>query len=168
MPDTSSGKIFEDKIQQDLISQGFQITNIIRTASNNKIINRNKPYTTIYGHKGKTEFYLQDGAREIRIECKFQDVAGSKIEALPYLYLNAVESFPEDEIILLFAGNYYEAQKPNNYSVRKQSQWGCTDWLRKACDEGLYLPQNSKKVIKFMFYPEFETWCKNGMPKLTR
>ncbi|MFM6944984.1 MAG: PD-(D/E)XK nuclease superfamily protein [Bacteroidota bacterium] len=166
MPDTSSGQVFENKVLNALKSQGFCLSGEHERFASNKIIITNKPYTTIYGHQGKTEFYLQEGNREIRIECKYQDVAGSKIEALPYLYLNSVESFPEKEIILLFGGNFFEANKPDNYIKRRQSQWGCTDWLRKACDSRLYLPDNSEKVIKFMFYSEFNKWILDGMPKL--
>ena len=168
MPDTSSGAIFEDLVYNDLVAKGFVESNTRLASNYNKILIKHIPYKTIYGHKGKTEFLIIDSDRSIRIECKHQDVAGSKIEALPYLYLNAVECFPEDEIILLFSGKFYEAPKPDNYSVKRQSQWGCTDWLRNACDSGLYLPEGSKKIIKFMFYPEFKNWLNSGIPYLTR
>ncbi len=169
MPDTSNGKDFENLVEADLLKLGYVDVTNVRVAGNaQKRLIKQVPYRTIYGHMGKTEIVIEDNSRTIRIECKHQNGAGSKIESLPYLYLNAVNSFPENEIILLFAGNFYEAPKPANYPIKRQSQWGCTDWLRSACECGLYLPKGSKKVIKFMFYPEFKKWIDDGMPYLTR
>jgi hypothetical protein len=40
----------------------------------------------------------------VRIECKWQQSAGSVDEKLPYLYLNAIESMPEDHVIIVYGG----------------------------------------------------------------
>ena len=51
-----------------------------------ELLLRNVPYQTIYGHPGKTEFVLRSARfhLDIRIECKWQQSAGSVDEKFPY------------------------------------------------------------------------------------
>ncbi len=67
----------------------------------------NVPFTTIYQHGGNTEFRLisERYNMDIRIECKWQQVAGSVDEKLPYLYLNCIEAMPEKHIIIIIDGD---------------------------------------------------------------
>ena len=64
------------------------------------------PYTTLYDGRGYTEFLLisQIFNLEIRIECKWQQTAGSIDEKLPHVYLSAVNAVPENNVIILIDG----------------------------------------------------------------
>jgi hypothetical protein len=81
--------------------------------------NQRAPYTTLYGSEGTTEFMIRaenaehtpefpienaPGQLVCRIECKWQQTAGSVDEKFPYLYLSCVEAMPEKNIIILHGG----------------------------------------------------------------
>ena len=55
----------------------------------------------------------------IRIECKYQQSAGSVDEKLPYLFMNFTQSIPEEEAIIVIEGNGFKV--------------GAKEWLRKKC-----------------------------------
>jgi SepF-like predicted cell division protein (DUF552 family) len=78
-----------------------------------------------------------------RIECKWQQTAGSVDEKLPYLYLNTIEAMPEDQIMIIIDGAGWKK--------------GAVDWLRRAVNEKKYTTQinNHKKIrniYKYMLY----------------
>ncbi len=89
----------EVAVKTVLSGKGFQIVNYRvwekDTANYRKeLLLENVPFKTIYEHKGNTEFLLHSDKYNlhIRIECKWQQVAGSVDEKLPYLYLNSIEA----------------------------------------------------------------------------
>lgn len=106
----------------------------------------NVPYETIYGHQGKTEFKIQSQRYgEYRIECKWQQSAGSVDEKFPYLYLNCIEKMPEANIIIIIDG---QGAKP-----------GAVTWLRRAAELKLYTNEhNRNKNIQVMSLAEFMIW----------
>lgn len=79
----------------------------------------NMPFTTIYEHGGNTEFRLisQRYKMDIRIEYKWQQVAGSVDKKLPYLYLNCIEAMPENHIIIIIRRGWLE--KGRDYVVKE-------------------------------------------------
>lgn len=106
------------------------------------------PYTSIYGHSGKTEFLaLSDRlGLKMRIECKWQQANGSVDEKLPYLYLNCLEAMPEDQIMIVIDG---EGFKP-----------GAKAWLRAAVEEKRYrTPASAHKSIEVVGLAELITWA---------
>lgn len=117
-------------------------------AYSREILLRNVPYETIYGHRGNTEFLLlsERYKLEVRIECKWQQSAGSVDEKFPYLYLNCVEKMPEKEIIIVVDGG---GAKP-----------GAVQWLKNVCENARYAP-NSPKMISVMNLTEFLIWTNN-------
>ena len=115
-----------------------------------ELLIKNVPYTTLYGSKGKTEFLLKSKKYdlEVRIECKWQQSAGSVDEKLPHLYLSAVNAMPEDNVIILIDGNGFRA--------------GAIAWLRNAVKNRLYIPEEKKqKNVMVMNATEFMTWANN-------
>ncbi|RIV18187.1 4-diphosphocytidyl-2C-methyl-D-erythritol kinase [Alicyclobacillaceae bacterium I2511] len=112
-----------------------------------EILLRNVPYTTIYGHQGKTEFLLQseEYGLQIRIECKWQQSSGSVDEKFPYLYLNCVETMPEQTIFILVDGG--------------GAKQGAVDWLRRAASQRMYLAPESEKQIRVLSLGEFIGWA---------
>ncbi len=149
----ASGNTLERAVQSVFQSKGFTIINY-RTWANAKarygeeLLLLNAPYTSIYGHQGRTEF-LATSVRysfEIRIECKWQQSNGSVDEKLPYLYLNAIEAMPENHIVIVIDGNGF---KP-----------GAVSWLRRAVKERVYTyKDNDNKLIEVLNLREFFTWA---------
>ena len=148
-----TGSQLETAIMTVLINKGFNVVSFKdwekdQQAYGSELLLRNVPFETIYGHRGKTEFLLksQKHQRSIRIECKWQQVAGSVDEKLPYLYLNAVEKMPEREIILLIDGPGWKS--------------GALEWIRKAIRDFKYADVfNHGKQIHLFNLSEFFAWA---------
>ncbi len=148
----SSGNTLEQTIVATLTSKGFPVAlyrewSIAPATYPTNILLRNVPYETIYGHRGNTEFLLLSERYNlaIRIECKWQQSAGSVDEKFPYLYLNCVERMPEQQIIIVVDGGGAKA--------------GAVDWLRRACTNRLYLAPHDPKTITMMSLVEFLMWA---------
>jgi hypothetical protein len=148
----SSGNTLEKTIIATLASKGFAVANYRQWAKNpatygTEILLCNVPFETIYGHPGNTEFLLRSAryALEIRIECKWQQSAGSVDEKFPYLYLNCVEQMPEQQILIVVDGGGAKA--------------GAVAWLRRACANRLYLAPDNPKTITLMTLVDFLVWA---------
>lgn len=77
---------------------------------------------------------------------KWQQSGGSVDEKLPYLYLNAIEKMPEDEIIILIDGEGWKK--------------GGIQWLRDAVLQKKYSkPETREKNIHVFNLAEFVTWA---------
>ncbi len=145
----SSGNTLEMTVATILISKGFE--NVVYgewlknpTQYSEELILKNVPYQTIYGHKGTTEFLLKSRKHQLetRIECKWQQSAGSVDEKIPYLYLNCVLQVPEEQIIIVLDGN--------------GAKEGAVNWLKEACYKRLL---DTKKEIQVMSLVDFMGWA---------
>lgn len=115
-----------------------------------ELLLKNVPFETIYKHKGNTEFLLLSKKHKlkIRIECKWQQVAGSVDEKLPYLYLNSIEAMPEKNIMLLIDGDGWKK--------------GAKEWLKTAVNDKKYTSKkNTNKNIMVFSLADFFTWANN-------
>lgn len=147
----STGSVLEQTIISILRAKGFELVKF-RVWDRNKdnygeeLLLENVPYESIYGHKGNTEFLLKSKKYnlKIRIECKWQQSAGSVDEKFPYLYLNCVESMPENHIIIIVDGGGYKE--------------GALEWLKNSAKIGKYQGANCKN-IEVMRLIEFITWA---------
>ena len=113
-----------------------------------ELLLENVPFTTVYNHNGNTEFLLisEKFNLKIRIECKWQQVAGSVDEKLPYLYLNTIEAMPEDTIMILIDGNGWKT--------------GAIKWLKGAVNQKKYTSEENKhKEILVFSLADFFTWA---------
>jgi len=150
-----SGSVLEGIVKGALTPHGFEIVqhrDLDKLPEDNmdELLIQNAPYTTLYGSRGKTEFLLRSKkyGLNVRIECKWQQSAGSVDEKLPHLYLSAIDAIPEDDVIILIDGNGFRQ--------------GALDWLRNAVDNKLYMPADKKhKNIMMMNATDFLTWANN-------
>ena len=146
------GNILEQQVRQAFASHGFreltfpEYEKLVSGATLPgvplpDVLVRRVPYTSIYGHRGVTEFLAVSPSRSlaVRIECKWQQSQGSVDEKFPYLYLNCIQAMPEEEIILLIDGNGY---KP-----------GALAWLKQAA------ASQDAKVIHVFNLVEFLVWA---------
>nr|QUV75658.1 hypothetical protein [Caulerpa lentillifera] len=147
----SSGNVLEQNVVSTFKAKGFEVVKYKFWDKNKyggELLLENVPFESIYGHKGYTEFLLksQKYNLEIRIECKWQQSAGSVDEKFPYLYLNCVESILEKDIIIIIDGGGYKE--------------GALKWIKEATRRRKYQNSN-KKNIQVMNIVEFMTWANN-------
>lgn len=136
----SSGNVLEQTVALTLKAKDFEVLKYRDWEKNKELYGKellleNVPFETIYGHKGNTEFLLKSELYdlEIRIECKWQQSAGSVDEKFPYLYLNCIDTMPEKDIIIIIDGGGYKE--------------GALAWLKNAADNHLYQTKE-KKISK--------------------
>ncbi|MEJ2373392.1 PD-(D/E)XK nuclease superfamily protein [Sulfurimonas sp.] len=146
----SSGNVLEQAVVSTFKTKGFEVVKYREWEKHperysNELLLENVPFETIYGHNGNTEFLLksQEYDLEIRIECKWQQSAGSVDEKFPYLYLNCVHAMPEKDIIIIVEGGGYKE--------------GALQWLKNAAEQGLY-QESERKNIQVVSLVEFLTW----------
>lgn len=151
------GKILEDMIEPLFRANGFEIVPYAKWVKDpgkygDELLLKGVPYTTIYGHQGKNEFLIRSKKCElnVRIECKWQQSAGSVDEKYPYLYLNCIDAIPESNIIIVYGGGGMKA--------------GALAWLKSACDNHLYQDDpGQKKEIQVLAIEEFMLWANNTL-----
>jgi len=152
---TASGNLLEQTVKTVCKQKGFTILKYSDWKQNPEkysaeLLLTNVPYETIYKHAGKTEFLLKSAryGLEIRIECKWQQVAGSVDEKLPYLYLNSLEAMPEKHIVVVIDGKGWKK--------------GAIPWLKEAAAKRKYTtPATADKKIEVLSLAEFMTWANN-------
>lgn len=150
-----TGTQLERAVQNVLIEKGFEIVMYRAWIKNTKkygkeLLLKNVPFTTIYNHSGNTEFLLisEKYDLKIRIECKWQQSAGSVDEKLPYLYLNTIEAMPENDIMILIDGDGFKA--------------GAKTWLRNAAKNKIYTNEKNRETNVIVYsLTEFFTWANN-------
>ncbi len=150
---TRSGNVLEKTVKAVLSTNGFEIAKYRDWNKNpdkfgTELLLTNVPFETIYKHRGKTEFLLRSKKHklEIRIECKWQQGAGSVDEKLPYLYLNSIEAMPEKHIVVIIDGKGWKA--------------GAIPWLKEAAANKKYTtPTSTQKKIEILSLAEFMTWA---------
>lgn len=110
------GKRLENEVEMELLKYNIPSINFKQwitdatsiAGTNNGLLLKNVPYTTIYGSNGYGEFVLtRDKYKDIRIECRTQHVPGSVDEKLPYLFETAL-AFEERIVLLVLEGNGYK------------------------------------------------------------
>jgi hypothetical protein len=154
-----TGNQLEVAVKTVLTGKGFELINYRDWEKNkekygDELLLENVPFTTIYEHKGNTEFLLisRKYNLQIRIECKWQQVSGSVDEKLPYLYLNTIEAMPENSIMILIDGAGWKA--------------GAIKWLKDAIKQKKYTTEtNMQKKIMIFNLTEFFTWANKTFNK---
>lgn len=149
----NSGNNLEQAVRTVFQNKGFEIVTYREWEKrpdkySTELLLVNAPYTTIYDHSGRTEFLAKSKKYnfEIRIECKWQQSQGSVDEKLPYLYLNCIESMPENHIVIIIDGKGFKE--------------GAVEWLRNAVEQKKYTNSvSSAKVIEVFDLTEFFTWA---------
>ena len=146
------GRMLENIIRHTLEAKGLETVGYAawkrdQAAFGGELLITNAPFTTIYGHRGRTEFLLVSERHDlrIRIEAKWQQVGGSTDEKLAYLYLNAIEAMPEPHVIIVIDGGGWRPQ--------------AVEWLRHAAQSKAYTgPGNHNKTVDVMSLSQFIAW----------
>ena len=149
-----NGKVFEEMMIPIFKSNGFEIFTESQVKKSkkiqkhltkiNKYVIKNASYITIYNEGGRTEFLIIYKERKIRVEAKYQASAGSVDEKYPYMLLNGIYKYPENEVIFVVDGGGY---KP-----------GAIDWLKTQIDNNWLDYKQKGKDIKLMSIVEFVNW----------
>jgi len=139
----ASGRRLETEIAAHLELNGFELIAIsnwdearLYREQDIKVAIRNAPYRTLYGHRGRIEFLLIIGERQILVESKRQRVAGSVDEKLPYVYYSALRNIPEREFVFVYDGNGWKTE--------------ALDWIRTQA--------SSTRGFSVMEADEFVRW----------
>ena len=158
-----SGKILEQQVTNALVLRGFETIDykmwmgLLSAEQRGRKLISNAPYTSIYSSIGETigakirpsrsEFVISDDQTDTfcRVECKWQAVSGSVDEKLPYVYLNAIEAWPEKEIIILIDG---QGWKPN-----------AIGWLKDAVENRRWRQASDNRNIHVFSLGEFIQWA---------
>ncbi|MFV0392403.1 MAG: PD-(D/E)XK nuclease superfamily protein [Paludibacteraceae bacterium] len=154
-----SGNQLEVAVKTVLTGKGFELVKYRtwekkKEKYRNELLLENIPFTTVYEHRGNTEFLLVSEKYDlkIRIECKWQQVKGSVDEKLPYLYLNTIEAMPEKSIMILIDGAGWKR--------------GAIKWLKDAVKEKKYTTEENKdKEILVFSLTDFFTWANKTFNK---
>ncbi len=148
-----NGRVFENMMVPIFKDAGFEVfveselktpTIQEKVSTLQRYVIKNAAYTTIYNEGGKTEFVIVEGNRRIRVEAKYQSTAGSVDEKYPYMLLNGIYQYPENEIIFVVDGGGY---KP-----------GARQWLEDHIKNNWLDYQSTGKIIKLMTIAEFANW----------
>ena len=144
-----NGKAFEDMMTTLFQTHRFEVTteaemNRRTEPLPDRYVIKNAKYKTIYEEGGRTEFVIVDGERRIRVEAKFQMSQGSVDEKFPYMLLNGIYAYPENEVIFVVDGDGY---KP-----------GARVWLQRQIDNDWLEYREHGKDIKLMRLIEFVNW----------
>lgn len=150
---SGQGKVLEENVISTFSRKGFEVVmwsewNRNRGSYGEELLLKNVPFKNIYGHDGYTEFLLKSEKYnlEIRIECKWQQSAGSVDEKFPYLYLNCIEAMPENHIVIIVDGG--------------GAREGAVQWLRNATEKNLYRNNhNMDKQLDVFTLSGFIQWA---------
>ena len=148
-----SGNMLEQVVVTTLRSKQFEIADYkmwqrVPGMFEKELLLTNVPYTSIYGHKSRSEFLLlsEKYNLQVRIECKWQQSKGSVDEKLPYLYLNCALQMPESTIFIVIDGGGFKA--------------GAVSWIKGAASRGDLLDATQvKKDIRVMDLAGFIGWA---------
>jgi hypothetical protein len=122
-----SGSFLERTIELEFRARGIPIFNWSKKGEGgdllaDRFVLRGVPYTSIYGCDVCSEFvYRHFSGRDIRIECRWQQVSGSVDEKFPYLFMNALKAMPENEIWTVIDGG--------------GARQAAIDWFRRECSQ---------------------------------
>jgi hypothetical protein len=150
------GNLLERTVKEVFLSKGFTLINYrvwqkTPEKYGKELLLTNVPFKTIYKHYGNTEFLASSEKHKfkIRIECKWQQSAGSVDEKLPYLYLNCIEAMPEDYIIIIIDGGGFKT--------------GAITWLKEAAKSNKYNDAGVMKSILVFSLAEFIAWANKNL-----
>ena len=153
----SSGLLVSERIHDAFRECGFSVMPYAdsiyfsirreKNGANTGYVLENVPYTSIYGGtRGRSDYLILIGRREIRVDVKVQSTTGSIGEKYPYMLLNAIYAYHEKEVILLIESPGY--------------QLGARQWLTdKVRDNWLDFRGMGKKIY-VMNTEEFIDWLR--------
>ena len=121
-----SGQFLENRVENFFVSKKIEI---IRYKDFNeldcfhpKCLIKRVPFIDVFGRLCYTEFvFHNEFGTDVRIECKNQDVRGSKEQALCY-FLDSVPNMPESLVCLLITGDGWDKKLLKSLTTKHSSK----------------------------------------------
>ena len=149
------GHILKNKLEALFEEHGYLVVPLVvykkKFHLSNRMVVKNFPFQSIYGHRGRTDFLLinEKLGRRIRIDCRWQQSSGSADAKFPYMYLNCIHGYKESEVIFIIDGG--------------GSQPRARRWLRKVADEHWLVDEGQPKDIRVMTLAQFTDYFKKNL-----
>ncbi len=169
-----SGLTWEGWVRNMANLQGFSVLNHRERETceilipERRIVWTHVPYKTIFHNtksqspaKTSTEYVVESGSEQARIECKWQGVSGSVDEKYPFMFLNAVLTMTEPTVILALGGSYFEEGRGRE--VYKWLENACLkppEWLAEDVRASMM-----KREIRVLNPNSFAGWFRKRFPK---
>ena len=149
---TSSGKVLESTVEAVVCAKGLIKVTYPQWVKNKEqygreLLIKNVPYTSIYTHESKTEFLLISDKYKVnaRIECKWQQAAGSVDEKFPYMFFNYTQQVSEPLVIILLDGG----------GAKK----GAVNWIKGMCAKfNVEQSKTTQRRLEIMSMMDFMRW----------
>lgn len=145
-----AGAVYEQSLRGVFEAYGFEIVKYaewkrrgVPIEESGRIVISGYPFRSIYNHNGRTEWLIVNNDRNAvcRVEVKTQRGNGSVDEKIPYMYLNGVYGYEEDDIAFVVEGDGF---KP-----------GVRPWLRNAIDSRFCREDDDTRHIEMYTVGEF-------------
>ncbi len=122
-----------------------------KQSSSERWLIKNYPYTTIFGTRGKREWFLESPEWTGQLECKFQNVGGSVDEKMVYLVETLCRT-PIDSLALVYGGRYWTEETRGRAVI---------DWLKS---ESLSVQHHYGKHLLVFDMDTFFDWVGRTFP----
>ena len=108
-----TGRDLENRVESLLVSKGafpvmyrdWVTDKVVVPNHVKKVLYKQVDYTKLWGTRGKSDFALEMPTKKnIRIDTRYQGVAGSVDEKVCYLLETAEKCYPEDHVIIVIDG----------------------------------------------------------------
>jgi len=114
---------------------------------NSRLLARNVPYTTVFGTKGRREYFLSSPEWSGELECKFQNSGGSVDEKMVYV-TETLKRTSLDKLALVYGGVYWTKETRGQAIIT---------WLK---NEAKALQHTHHKELLVMTLDDFINWAK--------
>ena len=122
---THSGKFLEGLVRREFAARGFHFRGFGEDQNNldmfaPRMVVRNAPYASLYGCQSRSEFLIIDGSRKIRVECRWQESAGSVDEKYPIycaMQSNACQSM---KFLFFMAATVHVVKLSSGFSAKQR------------------------------------------------
>jgi len=112
-----------------------------------RLLVTNASYTTIFGTRGRREYFLQSPEWTGELECKFQNSGGSVDEKMVYV-TETLKRTPLTRLALVYGGVYWSGEARGQAIVK---------WLK---NEAKSLRHTHRKELLVMTIDEFIEWAR--------
>jgi len=100
-------------------------------AQHPRMLIANMPYTTIFGTKGRREYFIQSDEWEGELECKFQNIGGSVDEKMVYI-TETLKRTNLERLAVIYGGAFWKNEQRGQAVI----QWMKDESERIRVDSG--------------------------------
>lgn len=110
-----------------------------------RLIVKNTPYTTVFGTRGRREYFLQSPEWTGELECKFQGGGGSTDEKMVYV-TETLRRTALERLVIVYGGPYW---------IKKERGKAIIRWLKQEAKSMKHV--HGKELLVFTL-DEFLNW----------